>query len=112
MNQLLYPTKIGILIVIQFYCVTQNSMNFLNTIWLCVVAAEKFSSQLAIAGIISLVAGMAALLHLKVVRSMKDNSEGVDSLLFSDVALGQAKARMHCMVFIQDLTFVYTTGNH
>lgn len=55
---------------------------------------------------------MAALLHLKVVRSMKERSEDVDSLLFSDVALGQAKARIHCMDFIQDLTFVYMTGNH
>ena len=36
---------------------------------------------------------MAALLHLKVVRTAEGSKED-DTLLFSDVALGQAKARM------------------
>lgn len=38
-------------------------------------------------------AGMAALLHLKVVRTAEGSRED-DTLLFSDVALGQTKVRM------------------
>ena len=64
------------------------------------------------AGIISLLAGMAALLHLKVVRASEDKED--DTLLFSDVALGQTKARMHYFkkyLLVLKLTFCII-GSH
>ena len=67
-----------------------------NVICQCVLTVREKLYNLTvstIAGIISLAAGMAALLHLKVVRT-SDGSKEDDTLLFSDVALGQAKARM------------------
>ena len=86
---LLYHTRIPCIFVIQLP--------------VCCGCGELFTFS-AIAGIISLVAGMAALLHLKVVRSLEESSKDIDALLFSDVALGQAKVRIHCTDFIQDLT--------
>lgn len=49
-------------------------------------------------------AGMAALLHLKVVRNSEEGSKDVDELLFSDVALGQAKVKDATMYIARVLT--------
>ena len=73
-------------------------------ICLCVVGGKKFILCLTVfVGIISLLAGMAALLHLKVVRTAESKEDNESNLLFSDVPLGQTKARIHSMDFLQDL---------
>lgn len=84
-----------------YYCSSHNNnysteevcvfiMQFISLLWL----SNKFHQfMFTIAGIISLLAGMAAQLHLKVVRRNAESSSGDENLLFSDVPLGQTKAR-------------------